>query len=141
LKLFIFILSSFCLLFYLWVTFSTSDCSRSNFSSSTNEINDYETEELVIQLPTITLPEGVLMTNIASAIARLREERREAQNQVQKLGEAITVLERLTRGGGATANAGSSARAKRILSAAGRRRISLAQKARWAKIRQTKKAA
>ena len=80
------------------------------------------------------------MTNIAKAIDRLREERRDAQNQVQKLGEAISVLEKLTRGAGATAHAGTPRRAKRVLSAAGRRRISLAQKARWAKIRQTKAA-
>jgi hypothetical protein len=81
------------------------------------------------------------MTNIAKAIDRLREERRDAQNQVQKLGEAISVLEKLTRGSGATVHAGAPRRGKRILSAAGRRRISLAQKARWAKIRQLKKAA
>ena len=80
------------------------------------------------------------MTNIAKAIDRLREERRDAQNQVQKLGEAISVLEKLTRGTGAMVHTGAH-RAKRILSAAGRRRISLAQKARWAKIRQMKKAA
>lgn len=79
------------------------------------------------------------MTNIAKAIDRLREERRDAQNQVQKLGEAISVLEKLTRGTGSTTGMGH--RAKRVLSAAGRRRISLAQKARWAKIRQIKKAA
>jgi len=81
------------------------------------------------------------MTNIAKAIDRLREERRDAQNQVQKLGEAISVLEKLTRSGGATMRMGAPHRAKRVLSAAGRRRISLAQKARWAKIRQMKKAA
>ena len=81
------------------------------------------------------------MTNIAKAIDRLREERRDAQNQVQKLGEAIAVLEKLTRSSGATVHAGAPHRAKRVLSAAGRRRISLAQKARWAKIRQTRKAA
>jgi len=81
------------------------------------------------------------MTNIAKAIDRLREERRDAQNQVQKLGEAISVLEKLTRSSGMTLRTGPSHRAKRVLSAAGRRRISLAQKARWAKIRQTKKAA
>jgi hypothetical protein len=80
------------------------------------------------------------MTNIAKAIDRLREERRDAQHQVQKLGEAISVLEKLTRGAG-SAHAGSAHRSKRILSAAGRRRISLAQKARWAKLRQAKKAA
>jgi hypothetical protein len=84
-------------------------------------------------------PRGYLMTNIAKAIVRLREERRDAQNQVQKLGEAISVLEKLTRGPGSTA--GAPHRTKRVLSAAGRRRISLAQKARWAKIRQIKKAA
>jgi hypothetical protein len=81
------------------------------------------------------------MTNIAKAIDRLREERRDAQNQVQKLGEAISVLEKLTRTAGTTGNAGGPNRGKRTLSAAGRRRISLAQKARWAKIRQIKKAA
>jgi hypothetical protein len=80
------------------------------------------------------------MTNISKALSRLREERREAQNQVQKLGEAIAVLERLTRGQGASYGGGQR-RAKRVLSAAGRRRISLAQKARWAKMRQMKKAA
>jgi len=78
------------------------------------------------------------MTNIAKALARLREERRDAQNQVQKLGEAIAALEKLTRGTGIT---GGSQRTRRVLSAAGRRRISLAQKARWAKLRQSKKAA
>lgn len=79
------------------------------------------------------------MTNIAKALSRLREERREAQSQVQKLEEAIAVLEKLTRGQGSYG--GGQHRAKRVLSAAGRRRISLAQKARWAKVRQAKKAA
>ena len=80
------------------------------------------------------------MTNITKALSRLREERREAQNQVQKLGEAISVLEKLTRSPSAS-NSGGQRRAKRVLSAAGRRRISLAQKARWARVRQMKKAA
>jgi len=80
------------------------------------------------------------MSNITKALVRLREERRDAQNQVQKLGEAISALEKLTRGSGVTSS-GSSQRTKRVLSAAGRRRISLAQKARWAKLRQSKKAA
>jgi len=40
------------------------------------------------------------MTNIAKALARLREDRRDAQNQVDKLAEAISVLEKLTRGHG-----------------------------------------
>ena len=80
------------------------------------------------------------MSNIDKALVRLREERREAQNQVQRLGEAIAALEKLTRRAGTTTG-GNSHRVKRVLSAAGRRRISLAQKARWAKVRQAKKAA
>lgn len=80
------------------------------------------------------------MTNISKALARLREDRRDAQRQVEKLAEAISVLEKLTGAKGGS-YAGAQGRAKRVLSAAGRRRISLAQKARWAKIRQLKKAA
>ena len=80
------------------------------------------------------------MTNISKALARLREDRRDAQNQVDKLAEAISVLEKLTRGQ-SSSYSGGPVRAKRVLSAAGRRRISLAQKARWAKLRQVKKAA
>lgn len=78
------------------------------------------------------------MKNITQALMRLREERRQAQKQVARLGEAIAVLERLTRVQGSSR---LPLRAKRVLSAAGRRRISLAQKARWAKVRQLKKAA
>ena len=78
------------------------------------------------------------MTNMDKALARLREDRLNAQRQAQQLTEAISVLEKLTRGRGGAANGG---RAKRVLSPAGRRRISLAQKARWAKLRQVKKAA
>ena len=80
------------------------------------------------------------MTNLSKALARLREDRRDAQKQVDKLAEAISVLEKLTGGRGAS-YVGVQGRAKRVLSAAGRRRISLAQKARWAKLRQIKKAA
>ena len=80
------------------------------------------------------------MTNITQALSRLREDRRRAQNQVEKLSEAITVLESLTKTNGLS-YAGRAGRPKRILSAAGRRRISLAQKARWARLRQQQKKA
>jgi len=78
------------------------------------------------------------MSNIGQALKRLREDRKEAQQQVQKLSLAITVLEKIGGNGSIT---GRSGRVKRVLSAAGRRRISLAQKARWARMRQSKKAA
>jgi hypothetical protein len=80
------------------------------------------------------------MKNITQALVRLHDERRQAQRQVERLTEAITVLERLSRGQNGSYS-GRGGRVKRVLSAAGRRRISLAQKARWAKLRQSKKAA
>ena len=78
------------------------------------------------------------MSNIDQALKRLRQDRKQAQQQVQKLTLAIGVLEKIGHNG---SFAGRGGRAKRVLSAAGRRRISLAQKARWARMRQTKKAA
>ena len=78
------------------------------------------------------------MSNIAQAVKRLREDRKQAQQQVQKLTLAISVLEKIGSNG---SFAGRGGRVKRVLSAAGRRRISLAQKARWARMRQGKKAA
>jgi len=78
------------------------------------------------------------MSNITQALSRLREDRKQAQQQLEKLSQAISVLERLGTNG---SFGGRQGRAKRVLSAAGRRRISLAQKARWARMRQGKKAA
>jgi hypothetical protein len=77
------------------------------------------------------------MTNVNQALLRLREDCRQAQQQVEKLTEAIRVLEGLSKNGSSS----RVGRAKRVLSAAGRRRISLAQKARWAKMRQQQKKA
>jgi hypothetical protein len=81
------------------------------------------------------------MKNITQALSRLQEERRKTLQQADRLNEAITALERLTRNSRVTTFPGRVARAKRVLSAAGRRRISLAQKARWAKVRSMKRAA
>jgi hypothetical protein len=78
------------------------------------------------------------MANLTGTLAQLRDERRKAQLQVEKLDEAIGVIERLLgRKGGHAGGTG----VKRILSPAAKRRISQAQKARWAKYRQQKKAA
>jgi hypothetical protein len=58
----------------------------------------------------------------------LREERKQAQTQLQKLDQAISVIEGLSGRSGNQA----SGRAGRSLSAAARKRISDAQRARWA---------
>ena len=78
------------------------------------------------------------MANLSGALTQLREQRRQAQLQVDKLDEAIAAIQGLV---GKTSGISGVPR-KRVLSAAGRRRIALAQKARWAKFKaQQRKAA
>jgi hypothetical protein len=62
------------------------------------------------------------MNHMSGVVQQLKKERERAQKQVQRIDEAIAAL-----------GSGSSNGASRTISAAGRRRISLAQKARWAK--------
>jgi len=71
------------------------------------------------------------MGNLASALQQLRAERRVAQLQVEKLDQAISVIESLN-GSGASRIANQPTR---IISAASRRKMAQAQRARWAKAR------
>jgi hypothetical protein len=71
------------------------------------------------------------MENLATALNQLRAQRRQSQQQLETLDQAIAALDRLARNG----SAGRSNHPKRTLSAAARRRISQAQKARWARVR------
>jgi phage major head subunit gpT-like protein len=71
------------------------------------------------------------MGNLSSALQQLREERRQAQEHVDKLDRAISVIESLN-GSGSSRNA---IQPTRIVSAASRRKMAQAQRARWANIR------
>jgi len=71
------------------------------------------------------------MGNLNNALQQLREERKQAQSHVEKLDTAISVIESLN-------GSGSFGRAKqptRIISAASRRKMAQAQRARWANAR------
>lgn len=70
------------------------------------------------------------MSNLNSALDQLREERKQAQAQVEKLNHAISVIEGLA--GRNNTRGAQGRRAGRSLSAAARKRISEAQRARWA---------
>jgi phage major head subunit gpT-like protein len=72
------------------------------------------------------------MSNLTNVLQQLRAERRQAQLQVEKLDQAISVIESLN--GVGTSRIASQP--KRIISAASRRKMAQAQKARWAKARQ-----
>ena len=76
---------------------------------------------VLIQSP----PEGDFMANLAGVVQQLKMAHAEAQGEVKRLGAALAALGSLT--------GRSPARKRRTLSAAARKKISLAQKARWAK--------
>src|ERR1035438_5750130 len=72
------------------------------------------------------------MSNLENALRELREKRSHAQLEIDKLDQIISGIESLN---GTGAAPGKTARPKHRLSASARRRISLAQKARWASVR------
>jgi len=74
------------------------------------------------------------MANLTSALQQLREERKQAQYQVEKLDSAISVLEDLVGRNGSLRR--TAAGGSRVVTATARRRMAAAQRARWAKVRQ-----
>src|SRR6266852_2637812 len=80
------------------------------------------------------------MANLDNALQQLREERGQAQLQIKKLDSAISVLEGLV-GRNSSRVIRNSARPKRVVSAAARRRMAQAQRARWAKVRKQSQSA
>jgi hypothetical protein len=77
------------------------------------------------------------MATLENTLQQLRAEHKRAQLEVEKLGQAISAIESLG-GSGATRTTNQP---KRVISAAERRKMALAQKARWAKIRSGSKPA
>jgi hypothetical protein len=72
------------------------------------------------------------MGNLDGALQQLRAERKQAQLQVEKIDQAISVIESLNGSG----KFGKSNQPARVVSAASRRKMARAQKARWAKTRE-----
>jgi hypothetical protein len=80
------------------------------------------------------------MANMNVVISQLERQRKQAQQELSRLDAALSALRGLN-GSSRTGGRGFSAmgRPRRKISAAGRRRIAEAQRARWAKLRQQKK--
>ena len=70
------------------------------------------------------------MSNLENALRELREKRSHAQSEIEKLDQIIAGIESLN---GAVPASGKTAKPKRIISAASRRKMALAQRARYAK--------
>src|ERR1700687_2307225 len=71
------------------------------------------------------------MPSLGNALQELRKDRNATQLRLEKLNQIISGIESLN-GTGAT---GEATQPIRIISAASRRKMALAQKARWAKVR------
>jgi len=80
-----------------------------------------------------------MTVNLGNALAQLRGERNRIHKELGRLDDAISALQKLGSDHSASALT-SRPRVRRKLSAAARRKISLAQKARWAKIKKRKAA-
>jgi len=75
------------------------------------------------------------MKGLESVVSQLRLERTSLVNQLRHVDAALSVLGKLDAGSSYTKPR------RRRLSAAARKKIAAAQRARWAKVRQMKKAA
>jgi hypothetical protein len=73
------------------------------------------------------------MSNLENALRELREKRSHARIELDKLDQIISGIESLN--GIGTAAPSKITQPKRIISAASRRKMALAQKARWATVR------
>lgn len=71
------------------------------------------------------------MSNFENALKELRAKRSQAQIEIDKLDQIITGIESLN----GTAASHKPVLKSRVISAASRRKMALAQKARWANIR------
>ena len=82
------------------------------------------------------------MANLATVVQQLKQERAQAQRRIEQLDEALKALGGL--GGlqgrvGRIKSAQTPGKKRRTMSAAGRKRIAAAQRARWAKWKAAKR--
>jgi hypothetical protein len=80
------------------------------------------------------------MTTITQALETLRAARNKTRQQLTRLDAAIRALQGLA-GGNAVGQGQAAPKRRRTMSAAARRKIAAAQRARWAKVRKRKAAA
>jgi len=79
------------------------------------------------------------MLNLAKAVLQLKKEREQASTKVEQLDSALNALAGLGESGGKVRCPQTLSRKPRVMSAAARRRIAAAQRARWAKWKATRR--
>ena len=80
------------------------------------------------------------MLNLANVVQQLRKERNQAHRTIEQLDEALKALTGLSGVGRGTSSRVRALRKRKPMSAAARKRIAAAQRARWAKWKAAKKA-
>jgi hypothetical protein len=75
------------------------------------------------------------MSNLQNALHELREKRSRAQQEVEKLSEIISGIESLNGVAASPVISPKTSQSKRIISAASRHKMAMAQRARWASVR------
>ena len=73
------------------------------------------------------------MSNLAKVVHQLQKERDQARRRVEQLDEALNALGGLDGLRGTVGRAQTAGKKRRTMSAAARKRIAAAQRARWAK--------
>jgi hypothetical protein len=73
------------------------------------------------------------MANMSQILGQLQAQRRQVEAELGKIDAAISALQGLGARSGANSNRGGGAPRRRVMSAAARKRIADAQRARWAK--------
>jgi len=79
------------------------------------------------------------MLNLTKAVRQLKKERAQAQGQLEQLDAALKVLGSLGTVGRSFGRDRTVTRKRRTMSAAARKRIAAAQRARWAKWKAARK--
>jgi len=79
------------------------------------------------------------MAGLSKVVGQLRAERKLLANDLHKLDRAIGVLKTLDHTNRARPRGRSAGKVRRTMSAAARRRIAAAQRARWAKFKREKR--
>lgn len=81
------------------------------------------------------------MSNLVKVVQQLRIERNQAQKRIEQLDEALKALTGVRRGrGGTKLHRVRASGKRRTMSAAARKKIATAQRARWARWKAAKKA-
>jgi hypothetical protein len=72
------------------------------------------------------------MSNLSQILNQLQTQRRQVQGELSRLDSAINALRGLNTSNGSGKSLNGAARPRRIMSAAARKKIASAQRARWA---------